>query len=283
MCALDGKTCLMTGATAGIGRAAASGLVAQGANLVIIARDAARCHEAVTSLTAAGPGRARGIIADLGSQRDVRRAAAEALASLDRIDVLILCAGVVARRRTLTVDGIETQLAVNHLAPFLLTTLLLERLRRSAPSRVITVASQVERGGYIDFEDLGRERAYDPIAAYCQTKLANVLFTLELAKRLAGSGVTANCLHPGVVRTKLLHDYVGRPRLLKFLTALRNPGPEEAGRHLVRLATAPDLAGVSGAYFHEGVRAEPSSRATDGSMAERLWKVSEALVSRSPA
>jgi NAD(P)-dependent dehydrogenase (short-subunit alcohol dehydrogenase family) len=280
MRALEGKTCVMTGATAGIGRVAADHLVAEGVRLVVLARNPGKCRDTVASLNAAGPGHARGVVGDLASLADVRRMAAEVLETDARIDVFISCAAVITRQRALTIDGIETQLAVNHLAPFLLTTLLLERLRASAPSRIVIVASQVESIGRIDFSDLGRERQYDPAAAYAQSKLANVLFTLELARRLAGTGVTANCLHPGVYATQLLHDYFGRPRLLSLMTTFGNPGPAAGGRHLARLASDPALEGVTGRYFHEGIETLASPAARDEALAARLWSVSETIVHR---
>jgi NAD(P)-dependent dehydrogenase (short-subunit alcohol dehydrogenase family) len=185
---------------------------------------------------------------------------------------------VVTPARTVTVDGIETQFAVNHLAYFLLTALLLDVLKASAPSRIVNVSSQLERRGVIDFDDLGREKVpYDRMDAYCQSKLANILFTFELARRLEGTGVTANCLHPGVVGTKLVQEIEGRPKPLRFLTKLKRPPAREGAHTSLYLATAPELATTSGRYFRECAESRPSPHAYDAAAGRRLWEVSEKL------
>jgi NAD(P)-dependent dehydrogenase (short-subunit alcohol dehydrogenase family) len=171
--------------------------------------------------------------------------------------------------------------ALNHLAPFLLTSLVLDRLRSSAPARVVVVASQVEARGAIHFEDLQLERGYQPLVAYDQSKLANVLFTYELARRLAGTQVTANCLHPGVIATNLLADYMGKSRLLGGkLNALTYPGPKKGAETSIRLASDPELEGVSGKYFKPEGLAESSRSSHDPELARRLWEVSERLTGR---
>jgi NAD(P)-dependent dehydrogenase (short-subunit alcohol dehydrogenase family) len=272
------KVCVMTGATGGIGGAAAEELMAAGADLHLVVRNRARGERVLRALQDLGPGHARLVVADLSSFAGVRDAAAELAAGAPRVDVLIHGAAVIPAVRQLSADGVELQWAVNHLAPFLLTHLLRERLDAAGGARVVTIASQVESSGRIDFDDLNLDRGYDRVAAYCRTKLANILFTLELARRLAGTSITATCLHPGVCATRLLHDYVGRPRVLDFLTTWRNPGPAAAGRHVARLAASPELAGVSGAYFMEDRPATPSPAARDPETADRLWRVSAAQV-----
>ena len=192
--------------------------------------------------------------------------------------MLVNNAGVITRERTMTIDGLETQLAVNHLAPFLLTNLLLDVLKASAPARVVNVSSQVERMGAIDFDDLGREkRPYERLDAYNQSKLANILFTTELARRLEGTGVTANCLHPGVIGTNLLVAYEGRPSLLKFMTYRGRPSTKEGARTSLFVATSPALERVSGKYFRESAESRPSPKAQDAAVAARLWDVSAKL------
>jgi NAD(P)-dependent dehydrogenase (short-subunit alcohol dehydrogenase family) len=198
---MAGKTVLVTGGTAGIGKATALGLAAMGAHLAITGRDRARTEDAAREIRAAGGGQVNVFVADLSSQAQVRRLAGEVLRSLSGIDVLINNVGGYWNTRHVTADGLERTFALNHLAPFLLTSLLLGRLKDSAPARVITVSSNMQAVGRIDFDDLQGERSCSGARAYNQSKLANVLFTYELARNLQGTSVTANALHPGVVRT----------------------------------------------------------------------------------
>ena len=196
-----GITVLVTGATSGIGRATATGLAAIGADVAITGRDRERTQEAASAIEAAGGGHVDVFVADLSSQAEVRRLATEVLERLPRIDVLINNVGGFWDTRRVTADGLEHTFALNHLAPFLLTSLLLERLRQGPAARVVTVASGAHATGRIDFADLHGEHGYSGSRAYSQSKLANILFTYELARRLRGSDVTANALHPGFVRT----------------------------------------------------------------------------------
>jgi NAD(P)-dependent dehydrogenase (short-subunit alcohol dehydrogenase family) len=274
---MSGRVCVVTGPTRGIGRATADGLARLGATVVLVARrkvDGQKVSEEITG----GTGSPTAVVAaDLSSQASIRSAAEEIGARFPRVHVLINNAGIITRRREVTVDGIELQFAVNHLAYFLLTNLLLDSLRAAAPSRIVNVSSGAHSGARLDFDDLQSERKYSPVGVYGRTKLANILFTYELARRLQGTGVTANCLHPGVVGTKLLADYMGVPVAGGALARTFGSSPEEGAATSIYLATAPELEKVSGKYF-EGRRERRSSRESyDEAVARRLWEVSERL------
>ena len=280
---LDGRTCLITGATAGIGRQAAISLSRLGADLVLVGRSESRVSRIVRDVRQVAPDSCiRGVVADLSSQADVRRLAAQVLADVAHLHVLVNCAAIVTPKRRETVDGIEMQFAVNHLAPFLLTNLLLPRLLESAPARVVTVASQVERAGAIDFEDLNGRQAYDRWRAYRQSKLANILFTRELARRVGGRGITPVSLHPGVYTTRLLHDLMSLSRIVTLVRGRGSPDPELSATILARAAADPTLEGRAGLHLHEHDIVEPSAQAQDGELARRLWTVSEKLTMLSP-
>jgi NAD(P)-dependent dehydrogenase (short-subunit alcohol dehydrogenase family) len=275
------KVCVVTGASAGIGKETALGLARLGARVAIVCRDRDRGAAAAAEIRAAGSPQVELFLADLSLQDDVRRLAGQLVERLARIDVLLHNAGVVMRERRLTRDGVETTLAVNHLAPFLLTQLL--RPKIEAPARIVVVASQVEARGRIDFGDLSFARtAYEPLAAYCQSKLANMLFTYELTRRLRDTDITANCLHPGVIATNLLCDYMGRPRVMSKVHRLTHPGPKEGAQVSLKLATDPALSGVSGRYFRPDGEASSSKQSYDPELARRLWDVSEQLTGLSP-
>ncbi|MBX3027375.1 SDR family oxidoreductase [bacterium] len=279
---MHGRVCLITGASSGIGRATALALARMGAELVLLCRDPAKGEAAAAEARAAGAPRVDLLLADLARQAEVRRAAAAFLASDRPLHVLINNAGVVNVRRSVTPDGIETTFAVNHLAAFLLTTLLLERLRASAPARVVNVASEAHRFAPLDFDDLQNTRRYRVMRVYGQSKLANILFTSELARRLAGSGVTANSLHPGAVATGLGTNNGGWARGLIRLLRPFFRAPDDGAATSVHLATAPQLAAVSGRYFANCREKAPSRAARDAEAAGRLWAVSEAMTARRP-
>jgi NAD(P)-dependent dehydrogenase (short-subunit alcohol dehydrogenase family) len=278
---LRGKTALVTGATNGIGRASARALARMGARLWLVARDAGRAEDTRAEIESESPrAEVRVLLADLGSQADVRRAAAEFLAAGEPLHVLLNNAGVVQLQRSETRDGIETTFAVNHLAYFLLTMLLLERIRDSAPARIVNVASDAHRmGGPLDFDDLGAAQRYSAAGVYGRSKLANVLFTRELARRLAGSGVTVNALHPGMVRTGLGQN--NHAPVLKFLANLFRPlfrSPEKGAETSIWACSAPELEGVTGRYFRDRREVAPHTNALDDAAARRLWEASEKLV-----
>lgn len=271
---LHGRVCLVTGASAGIGRATAEALAGGGATVILVARSPERGEAARQAIMRRTGNRSvELLVADLAAQRQIRRLADEVRRRYERLDVLVNNAAVYTRTRTLTVDGLEMQFAVNHLAAFLLTNLLLAPLRAGAPARVVTVSSEAHRKARIDWTNLQGERGYSGLRAYANSKLANLLFTFELARRLEGSGVTANAVHPGVVGTELLFGGWAPLRLLRpFLRT-----PEQGARTVVHVATAAALAATTGRYFIDGREAEPAPQARDPEDAQRLWEISERL------
>jgi retinol dehydrogenase 14 len=275
---MAGRTVLVTGATGGIGRATALGLAAMGAHLAITGRDRGRTEDAAHQIRAAGGGQVDAFVADLSAQSQVRRLAAEVLQRLPRIDVLVNNAGGYWNTRHVTADGLERTFALNHLAPFLLTSLLLGRLTQSAPARVVTVSSNAQAQGRIDFDDLQAERSYSGARAYNQSKLANVLFTYELARRLPGTSVTANALHPGLVNTSFGAEDPGAVQRL-FVPFMRPfmKAPARGAATSIRVASAPGLEHVTGRYFAGGQPRKSSRRSYDQAVAARLWQVSTDL------
>jgi NAD(P)-dependent dehydrogenase (short-subunit alcohol dehydrogenase family) len=277
---MTGRVCVVTGANRGIGQATAEGLGRLGATLVLVCRRREDGDAVATAIGAAGRGPAPEVVdADLASLAAIRRAAERIQARHPAIHVLVNNAGVVTRERQETADGCEAQLAVNHLAPFLLTALLLPALRAGAPSRVITVSSTTHHGAAIDFDDLQSRRDYDSSDVYAVTKLMNVMFTYELARRLEGTGVTANCLHPGAVATKLLGDYMQEPVVDGGVFGV---SPEEGADTVVYLAAAPEVATVTGRYFTNRRETRSSPASYDAAAARRLWEESERLTGLVP-
>jgi NAD(P)-dependent dehydrogenase (short-subunit alcohol dehydrogenase family) len=274
---MNGRTALITGGTGGIGRATAMGLGRLGANVAITGRDAFRAEDTAQEIREATGATVFVFLADLSSQAEVRRLAAEALDRLPAIDVLVNNVGGYWDTRQLTVDGIERTLAVNHLAPFLLTELLLPRLKQSAYARVVTVASQAHTQGLIDFDDLQGERSYSGARAYSQSKLANILFTHELARRQPR--VTANALHPGVVSTAFGAEDPGRTQ--RLLVPLLRPfmkSPAKGAETSIYAASAPELVGATGGYFANSRSRRSAPLSYNQDLAARLWRVSEDLV-----
>jgi NAD(P)-dependent dehydrogenase (short-subunit alcohol dehydrogenase family) len=275
---MGGKTVLITGGTSGIGKASAVALAAMGANVVIVGRNPERGEAALQDIKAQSHSESVELmLADLSVQSEVRRLAEAFLGQHDRLDVLANNAGLVHSRRTETVDGMETTLAINHLAPFLLTDLLLDRLKQSAPSRVITVSSEAERMGKMNFEDIQSRQKYRGFPVYGMTKLANIMFTYELAERLKGTFVTANCLHPGPVSTNFGKNNGGPMALFFRLGKPFMRSPEQGADTLIWLASSADVDGVSGKYFSDRKEIEAKDVAYDPSARRRLWEISEEL------
>jgi NAD(P)-dependent dehydrogenase (short-subunit alcohol dehydrogenase family) len=276
---MQGKVCVITGATSGIGLIAAERLAQQGARLVLIGRDPARGEAALARIRARAPGAQLAIrYADLSRLAEMERVAAEIAAAEPRIDVLINNAGAMFSRRSVTEDGLERTFALNHMAYFVLSNRLRERLQAAAPARIVSVASAAHRGNTLDFADLQNARDYRGFTVYGRSKLANILFTRELARRLAGTGVTANCLHPGFVATRFGDNNGGLISLgigvAKNLFAI---SPEKGAETIVYLASSPDVAGVTGGYFAKSRPAQPTAAAQDDAAARRLWEESAKL------
>jgi retinol dehydrogenase-14 len=273
---MAGKTVLVTGGTGGIGKATAIGLAALGARVGITGRDPARTEAAAADIRATpGSPAVDAFAADMSVQAGVRRLAAQVLDTYPRLDVLVNNAGGFWAHRHVTADGLEHTFALNHLAPFLLTSLLLDRLTASAPARILNVSSGAHAGGRIDFDDLQGERNYSGQRAYSQSKLASVMFTYELARRLEGTGVTATVLHPGVVRTSFgAEDQAAYLAVMIRVARLFMKTPAQGAATPIYLASSPEVEGITGRYF---VNRQPktSSRASyDTTAAARLWQAS---------
>jgi retinol dehydrogenase 12 len=278
---MEGKTCLVTGATSGIGAVSAEVLARAGATVIVVGRNPQRCQATAARLRDATGRAEEPIVADLSSQADVRRLAVTVLDRYPRIDVLLNNAGAVFTRRAESVDGIEMTWALNHLNYFLLTNLLLDRIKASAPARVVSVASDAHKGVKgIDYDDVLLDQAtprYSPMRAYCQSKLANVLFTFELARRLEGTGVTANCVHPGFVNSSFFKDKGALAGFFGFFARIGGSSPEAGARTSIHVATSPEVDGVTGRYFEKSRPATSSPASLDLAAARRLWQDSAEL------
>jgi NAD(P)-dependent dehydrogenase (short-subunit alcohol dehydrogenase family) len=274
---MKGKTCVITGATDGIGLEAAAALGALGARLVLVGRNRAKGEAVLTALHRRVPGvEAEMHYADLSRRDEIERLGLELLAVAPRIDVLLNNAGAFFAKRVVVEDGLEQTFALNHMGYFRLTKWLAERVIASAPARIVNVASEAHRNAALDFDDLQTARGYNGWKAYQRSKLANILFTRALARRLAGTGVTANCLHPGFVKTSFGDNNRGLwgigIRLGKLFAAISIPRGAETP---VYLASAPEVEGITGEYFDKCREREPNAAARNDADAERLWKESE--------
>ncbi|MDR3618201.1 MAG: SDR family oxidoreductase [Paludisphaera borealis] len=275
---MQGKTCLVTGATAGIGFITARELARAGARVLIVARSPEKGAETIRRIAEeTGAQTVEALTADLASQADIRALAREVKSRVDRLDVLINNAGVILLDRRESVDGIEMTFAVNHLAYFLLTNLLLDLLKASSPARIVNVASGAHRGAKINFDDIGGREHYSGWRAYQQSKLANILFTRELAKALTGTGVTANSLHPGYVNTQIFREEGLRGLVMRCAAGLFAIAPERGAETTLYLATSPDVQGESGEYYARSKPASISKEARNEAAARRLWQFSEDL------
>lgn len=293
---MRGKTVVITGGNAGIGLEAARALTRMGASVVITSRDPSKGESALAELRELAQRASGGgsrpepacVPLDLASLASVEACARELLDRCPRVDVLILNAGLILDTRGLTVDGFETTFGVNHLGHFHLTALLRERLIASAPARIVVVSSTAHKGAPkgLDFDDLMGERRYQGFVAYARSKLANLYFTKALARRLAGTGVTVNALHPGTVRTRFARDGDLRRPLARLIFALITPfmlRPDRGARTSVYLASAPELDGQTGGYYARCKLARTTKVAGDEAAAERLWTMSEALIAEARA
>ena len=275
---MTGKTVLITGGTGGIGKAAAIGLASMGARVGITGRDRVRAEEAAAAIAReSGAPVVDVFVGDMSSQAEVRRLADEILAAYPRLDVLLNNVGGFWAHRHVTADGLEHTFALNHLAPFLLTSLLLDRLIASAPARIVTVSSGAQSMGTIDFDDLMGEQAYSGSRAYNQSKLANVMFTYELAKRLEGTGVTATALHPGVTSTAFSAEDPAMGLLVKVMRPFMR-SPAKGADTAVYLASSADAEGISGKYFADRKVKKSRDSSYDTAITARLWQVSADLV-----
>ena len=272
------KVCLVTGATAGIGLVTARELARKGARVILVGRSSERCARAADEIRAqAGTTAVEWLVADLSSQADIRRLADQVRKRSGRLDVLVNNAGGIFLKRQESADGIEMTFALNHLSYFLLTNLLLPLLESSSPARIVNVASDAHKGISINFNDIEGKTRFGGWRAYQQSKLANILFTYELARRLEGKRVTANTLHPGFVRTTIFREpgFVGW--LLRRAADVIALSPEDGAKTSIYLASSPDVAGISGRYFVKEKPTESSPQSRDAAAAQRLWQLSEEM------
>lgn len=275
-----GKICLVTGGTNGIGKATARALAQMGATVVIVGRDAQKAVQVCKEIQAAsGSQNVDWLLADLSSQQDIRRLAAEFKGKYSQLHVLINNAGGTFMTRQLSVDGIEMTFALNHLAYFLLTNLLLDTIKASAPARIINVSSDAHSGGKIEFDNLQGERSYAGIGPYGNSKLANILFTTELSRRLDGTGVTVNVLHPGLVNTGFGKNNPGLiMKIMGVVIPLIARSPEKGAKTPIYLVSSPAVQTITGQYFVDCKVTQPAPQATDSAVARKLWDVSAEMV-----
>jgi NAD(P)-dependent dehydrogenase (short-subunit alcohol dehydrogenase family) len=278
---MQGKVCIVTGANSGLGKATSLGMAQMGATVVMVCRDRTKGEEAQNEIkTKSGSDAIDLLLAELSSQDSIRQLVENFQQHYTQLHVLINNAGGVNLSRRDTVDGFEMTFAVNYLAPFLLTNLLLDKLKASAPARIVNVSSESHESGYIKMDDLQLEKKYRLMRAYGQSKLALVLFTYELARRLQGTGVTANCLHPGFVATNIGQSGVGRigRSIVKLIFSSLGISPEEGAKTSIYLASSPDIEGVTGKYFVKSIPVRSAPISYDESLQRQLWEESAKLV-----
>jgi NAD(P)-dependent dehydrogenase (short-subunit alcohol dehydrogenase family) len=280
---MQGKTVVMTGATSGIGEAAALALAGIGARIVFVARDEKRAEATLNRIEAKAPRLGHRVhLADLSSMAETRRVGLAIAASEPRIDVLVNNAGAVFSQRRVTPEGLELTFALNHMAYFIMTAAVGDRLAASTPARIVSTSSSAYQAASLDFADLQSAKGYNGWKAYGRSKLANILFTRELARRLAGTGVTANCFHPGVVATRFGDAAGGLTGRLMPLARRFFTSPENGADPIVYLASSPEVEGVTGGYFAKHKVVQPSAAARDDAAAKKLWEASEALAGSWP-
>jgi len=278
---MQGKVCIVTGANSGIGKATALGLAQMGATVVMVCRNQSKGEQAQNEIKEKSENDAIDLmLADLSSQESIYRLAENVQQHYQQLHVLINNAGVANLSRRETVDGLEMTFAVNYLAPFLLTNLLLDKLKTSAPARIVNVSSGSHQSGYIKMDDLELEKGYRLMRAYGQSKLALVLFTYELARRLQGAGVTANCLHPGFVATNIGQNGVGSVgrSIVKLIFSRLGISPEEGAKTSIYLASSPEIEGVTGKYFIKSIPVRSAPISYDETLQRQLWEESAKLV-----
>jgi NAD(P)-dependent dehydrogenase (short-subunit alcohol dehydrogenase family) len=276
---MEGKICLITGATSGVGRATACGLAELGAIVIGVGRDQTRCDQAAAEIRqVSGNRQVEFLLADLSDQEQVRQLAEEFQARYSRLDVLVNNAGAFFLRRKLSAQGIEMTLALNHLSYFLLTNLLLVQIMVSKPARIVNVVSGVHSKGQIHFDDLNLTKRYNGWKAYCQSKLANVLFTYELVRRIDDSSIAINALTPGMVPTRIGQN-IGPvlKHLVRFVQSLGGKTPEEGADTMIYLGSAEDAGAFRGKFFMDGEAVESSKTSYDKTVGKRLWEVSERM------
>jgi NAD(P)-dependent dehydrogenase (short-subunit alcohol dehydrogenase family) len=280
MMTMQGKICLITGGTNGIGKSTAQELARRGATIVIVGRNAQKTSQVVEEIrSATGNQNVNSLLADLSSQQEVRCLANDFKSNYPQLHVLLNNAGGTFTTRQLSVDGIEMTLALNHLAYFLLTNLLLDTLKASAPARIINVSSNAHSGGKIDFDNMQGERSYSSFGPYGNSKLANILFTTELTRRLEGTGVTVNALHPGFTNTGFGKNNSGLlMKIIGVVVPLIARSPEEGAKTSIYLASSPEVQSITGKYFVDCKVTQPAPQAADSAVAKKLWDVSAELV-----